>query len=87
MIYFRCAVQWPFKEIPWRGIWQREFRLTENKSLVLEIDFYLVELVELIVDLRLPQRDCAGPQVGIRLFGLGANAAITDWDYAANIWE
>lgn len=90
MIFFRVAVQWPFKSLPWRDIWQREFWLSKNKALELGLDFYLHDLFELAVNLYFPRGDHAGPSIEFRVFGLGFRIAVRDrrhWNHDAYMWE
>jgi hypothetical protein len=90
MIFFRVAVQWPFKSGNWRDIWQREFWISKNKALELGVDYYLHDLFELAVDLYLPSGDHDGPSIELRLLGLGFRIGIRDrrhWDYEAYMWE
>ena len=90
MIFFRVAVQWPFKSSAWRDLWQKEFWISKNKALELGMDYYLQDLFELAVDLYLPRSDHDGPSIEVRILGLGFRVAVRDrrhWDYENYMWE
>lgn len=89
MIACRLAVQWPFKFLPYKDIWQKGFSLTKSKVLCLAVDFHLGELFEFDLYTCLQPREFAEPSIGLRIIGLGISAAVRDrrhWDYQDNIW-
>lgn len=92
MIYLNLNIQNPWhneNQWPWHDFYQILFKITKNKTLELNLDFYPISLIHFNLDTRWQGRDHAGPQLGIGILGFGFNLQLCDnrhWDVETNNW-
>jgi hypothetical protein len=89
MINLWVAVRNPFRCKEFCSLWNREWRLTKNKTLELQFSEYRFNILEFQLDLNWRQTDHAGPWLMINLFGYSMDLRIYDnrhWDDTTNTW-
>lgn len=89
MINIWFAVRNPFRCREFKNLWNREWKITKNKSLELQFSHYRFNLLEVQLDLNWRQTDHAGPWFMVNLFGLTVDLRIYDhrhWDDTTNDW-
>jgi hypothetical protein len=75
---------------PWKGLYERSWKVSKNKVLEIEFHKYMYNLFELNIDLNLDGSDHAGPKFGLAILGFEFNIALFDmrhWDSFDNCWE
>jgi|688.fasta_scaffold177822_6 hypothetical protein len=72
-----------------RSLYDKAFRVSENRTLEFQISFYLKTLIGLRFQTAWRGRDHAGPEFEITLFGLTICLSLPDnrhWNYDKNTW-
>jgi len=90
MIHINITVQNPWhNNRGWRDLYQGHVALSKNKTLELCIDYYTESWFEFDLNTRWRGYDHAGPNLVVRVFGLGFDLSLPDcrhWDYQNNTW-
>jgi hypothetical protein len=90
MINFNFTLQNPFKYSDFKYLFQKDYKLSENKTLELELFSYRNNLFMLNLDLRWFGYDHAGPEFRISILGYEFSVVVYDrrhWDINKNKWE
>jgi hypothetical protein len=89
MINIWLAVRNPFPVQPFRAVWFRTRKLSQNKTVEVQISRYAFNWIELQLDLNWRGTDHAGPWFMIGLFGWQLDIRMYDrrqWNDQINSW-
>lgn len=90
MIRFRFGIASPFKTQDFVSWFSRDWTVSKNKMLELQLYKYSYDLFSTDLNLCWWGRDHAGPEFELNVFGVNFRIALTDrrhWNMAANTWE
>jgi hypothetical protein len=90
MIGFTFAIANPLKYQDFVNLYEREWSVSENKRVELQIYRYSYELFSVVLNLRWWGRSHAGPEFEINILGLNFRIGLVDrrhWDHSTNTWE
>ena len=90
MIRIDIVIDNPFKKHPFKNIWTKCVRVSENKTLELQFYRYSYHIFEFGVETIFKGQDHAGPKFELGLFGWYFVVSLPDnrhWDYINNCWE
>lgn len=89
MLRINIALGNPFKHSPWKDYFQKEYKLSQNKSLEIGLYHYAWNIIDFELDLRWKGQSHAGPMLEIGLFGYQFMISIRDhrhWNSHTNNW-
>jgi hypothetical protein len=89
MINIWLAVRNPFRVQPFRMVWFRDRKLSQNKTVEFQISRYAFNWLELQLDLNWRGTDHAGPWFMIGFFGWQLDIRMCDrrhWNNETNNW-
>jgi hypothetical protein len=92
MIHLHLAVLNPWhneRRWPWQGFYQNSWRVSQNKTLEVCVDFYTLWLFQCNINTRASGADHAGPELCVVVLGLGFQISLPDsrhWDNETNTW-
>lgn len=89
MIFLFCIKNAWLKKTSLKYLFFRDYIISENKSLEIEVISGSDNLISIEMDFRISGRDHAGASICFSIFGFEINFRIYDhrhWDYKNNTW-
>ena len=90
MINLRAAIRNPFRYSKFENLYDREWKVSKNKTLEIQITKYAFNLIEISLDMSWTGQSHAGPSFECGIFGYTFRIGLHDtrhWDREKHTWK